>query len=222
MMVSPALLTESFQIALDFAYRNHHTQTRKGPLPVPYLGHLLGVCSLVIEHGGNETEAIAALLHDTIEDVGEAAIPDIRRLFGDEVLDIVLGCTDASKEAKDRAQDVRADWLGRKERYLQGIPDKSASARLVALADKVYNARSIQEDYLDIGDAVWSRFTGGKWGTLWYYRALTEAFRKTSSDLHPRYQRLVKLLARTTQETERMLGVSDYGAGEFRQHFLRM
>lgn len=222
MMVSSVLLTDSFQNALDFAYQKHHTQTRKGPLPIPYLGHLLGVCSLVIEHGGNETEAIAALLHDTIEDVGETAIPEIRSQFGNEVLDIVLGCTDASKEAKARVQDVRADWLNRKERYLQTIPEKAASTRLVALADKVYNARSVQEDYLDIGDAVWSRFTGGKWGTLWYYRMLTDAFRKTGSDTHPRYQRLVKLLSRTTQETERMLGVSDYGAGEFKLHFLRM
>ncbi|GGJ34702.1 HD domain-containing protein [Deinococcus roseus] len=222
MMVSPLLLTESFQNALDYAYILHRGQTRKGPEAIPYLGHLLGVSSLVIEHGGNETEAIAALLHDSIEDVGEEIIPELLARFGSEVLDIVLGCTDASREAKSRVKDARADWLDRKERYVQSIPEKTEATRLVSLADKVYNARSIQEDYRDMGDALWSRFTAGKWGTLWYYRMLTEAFRKTSSDSHPRYQRLVKLLVRTTQDTERLLGVSDYGAGEFKQHFLRM
>lgn len=222
MQVVPTQLTQTFQTALDFAYQQHHTQTRKGPFAIPYLGHLLGVCSLVIEHGGSEIEAIAALLHDTIEDVGEAAIPEIEALFGPEVLAIVQGCTDATREAKAQVQDVRADWLQRKEKYLQGLAEKPASARLVSLSDKVYNARSIQEDYLEVGDALWSRFTGGKWGTLWYYRRLAEVFKRTSSENHPQYQRLVKLLIRTTHETERLLGVTEHGAGEFRQHFLRM
>lgn len=221
MMTPSSLLTSSFQTALDYAYQQHHSQLRKGPQPIPYLGHLLGVSSLVIEHGGTEQEAIAALLHDTIEDVGETAMAEILSLFGPEVLEMVLGCTDASKEAKEQTTDVKADWLTRKENYIQKIPEKTPSTRLVALADKVYNARSIQEDFLELGDAVWSRFNAGKWGTLWYYRALTDAFKRTSSEHHPRYLRLVKLLDRTTRETERLLGVGELGAGEMKQRFVR-
>jgi GTP pyrophosphokinase len=130
------------------------------------------VASLVLEHGGSEDEAIAGLLHDAIEDQGgDATRQEIRRRFGDAVTAIVDGCTDADVVPKP-------PWRARKEAYVAHIAQGATpSVRLVSSADKLHNARCIVSDYRALGDGLWSRFKGGREGTLWYYRALCDAYR---------------------------------------------
>ncbi|MBW4454544.1 MAG: HD domain-containing protein [Nostoc indistinguendum CM1-VF10] len=168
------MLSERFTTALTYATQLHANQVRKGS-GVPYIAHLLGVASIALEYGANEDEAIAALLHDAIEDQGGAATrEEIRRRFGDNVTAIVDGCTDADTTPKP-------PWRQRKEAYIAHIPTASPSVLLVSLADKLYNAQSILKDYRVLGDSLWERFHGGKEGTLWYYRALVDTFRKTGT-----------------------------------------
>lgn len=185
------MLSERFTNALTFATQLHATQIRKGS-GVPYVAHLLGVTSIALEYGAKEDEAIAALLHDAIEDQGGAATrEEIRRRFGDTVTEIVDGCTDSDTIPKP-------PWQQRKEAYIAHIPTASASVRLVSAADKLHNARSILQDYRVVGDAVWERFKGGKTGTLWYYRSLVKAFR--SAEATP----LVEELDRVVSELEQL------------------
>jgi GTP pyrophosphokinase len=154
--------------AAAFALTIHADQIRKGS-EIPYISHLLGVASLVLEHGGDEDHAIAGLLHDAIEDQGAHQEPIIRERFGARVADIVLGCTDADTLPKP-------PWRARKERYLAHLAHASPDVLLVSCADKLHNARAIGTDLRTHGDAVFDRFTAGKAGTLWYYSALAEAF----------------------------------------------
>ena len=164
-------LTERFDEALTYASRLHVNQRRKGT-DIPYVAHLLAVASIALEHGASETEAIAALLHDAIEDQGGSATrEDIRRRFGDDVVAIVDGCTDAETCPKP-------PWRARKETYIAHVRSAPASVRLVSSSDKLHNARSILADYRTCGEALWDRFSGGREGTLWYYRALVEAYRE--------------------------------------------
>jgi (p)ppGpp synthase/HD superfamily hydrolase len=159
-----------FEQALPYAAHLHRDQVRKGT-DVPYVSHLLAVAGIVLEHGGNEDEAIAALLHDAVEDQGGApTLQTIRLRFGDTVAAIVEGCTDTDEMPKP-------PWRPRKEAYIAHVASASPSVRLVSAADKLHNARTILADYRRYGDAVWDRFSGGKDGTLWYYRTLVEAFR---------------------------------------------
>ncbi|MEH1841169.1 MAG: HD domain-containing protein [Nostoc sp.] len=168
------MLSERFTTALTYATQLHANQIRKGS-GIPYVAHLLGVTSIALEYGANEDEAIAALLHDAIEDQGGAATrEEIHRRFGDNVTAIVNGCTDADTTPKP-------PWRQRKEAYIAHIPNASPSVVLVSLADKLYNAQSILKDYRVLGESLWERFQGGKEGTLWYYRALVDAFRKTGT-----------------------------------------
>jgi (p)ppGpp synthase/HD superfamily hydrolase len=164
------VLTERFERALIYATRLHGHQRRKGS-GVPYVSHLLAVCALTIEYGGDEDEAIAALLHDAIEDQGgEDARKSILRQFGPRVTDIVEGCTDTDESPKP-------PWRARKEKYVLHIAAASASVRLVSACDKIHNARSLVMDYRQCGEQLWTRFTGGRGGTLWYYRAMVTALR---------------------------------------------
>jgi (p)ppGpp synthase/HD superfamily hydrolase len=184
-------LSPRFDDALVFASRLHAGQVRKGG-DIPYISHLLAVTAIVLEHEGDEDEAIAALLHDAIEDQGGAkARAEIRRRFGENVVAIVDGCTDAETIPKP-------PWQERKEAYVAHVGDASASVRLVSAADKLHNARSILADYRQLGDALWNRFRGGRDGTLWYYRALVDAFRAVESTP------LVEELERTVSELERL------------------
>lgn len=165
----PARMTSRFENALVFAAQLHREQRRKGS-EVAYVSHLLAVAALVIEHGGDEDEAIAALLHDAIEDQGGPTARDrILRRFGNRVTRIVEGCTDSQTIPKP-------PWEERKLAYIAGISGKSASVRLVSAADKLHNARCILNDYRNLGEEVWQRFVGGRDGTLWYYGALVQAF----------------------------------------------
>jgi (p)ppGpp synthase/HD superfamily hydrolase len=131
------------------------------------------VSALVIEHGGNEDQAIGALLHDAAEDQGgQETLNEIRRLFGDAVADIVYDCTDAWTEPKP-------PWRARKEAYLAKLPAKAPRSLLVSLADKTHNAEAISFDYRVLGDPLWQRFNGGADGTRWYYAALADVFHKS-------------------------------------------
>src|ERR1700719_2264765 len=158
-----------FLRAFQFAAEQHSGQTRKAST-IPYIAHLLGVASLVLEAGGDEDLAIAALLHDVVEDCGGAPmLKEVRRRFGQRVAKVVDGCTDADTEPK-------APWRERKEKYLRHLKTADADTLLVSAADKLNNIRSILSDYRAIGESVWSRFNGGREGTLWYYRTLRDEF----------------------------------------------
>jgi (p)ppGpp synthase/HD superfamily hydrolase len=179
------MLTDRFDDAFHYAHRLHRTQARKGT-SIPYVSHLMAVAALVIEHGGNEDQAIAALLHDAAEDQGGAeTLEDIRERFGDSVAEIVSDCTDAWTEPKP-------DWRPRKEAYLAKLPTKPSQSLLVSLADKTHNAEAILYDYRVLGDALWQRFNGGAEGTRWYYGALAKVFSQTTPGrLSDRFSRAV-------------------------------
>jgi (p)ppGpp synthase/HD superfamily hydrolase len=167
----------------------HRTQVRKGTR-IPYVAHLLGVASIALEHGADEDEAIAAVLHDAVEDQGGATTATlIREHFGARVADIVVACSDTDVVPKP-------PWKERKERYIAHVESASASVRLVSASDKLHNARAILADYRDIGEGLWERFTGGRDGTLWYYRSLVSAFAKHEQS------RLVEELDRVVGELE--------------------
>jgi (p)ppGpp synthase/HD superfamily hydrolase len=167
-------LTTRFNEAMLYAAELHAGQVRKVG-GESYLSHLLAVASLVLEYGGNEDEAIAALLHDAIEDQGGAETDEvIRKRFGDNVAAIVEGCTDADISPKP-------PWQERKEAFLARLEHGSASIRLVVAADKFHNARSLTRDYRQYGDAIWSHFKGGREKTLWYYRAVVEVLQRSGT-----------------------------------------
>lgn len=187
------MLTERYADALQVAWRLHDGQLRKGT-SIPYVSHLIAVSGIALEHGATEDEAIAALLHDAVEDAGgRPTLELIRAQFGDAVAAIVDGCTDAYEEPKP-------DWRPRKEAYLAHLAHASPSIRLVSNADKLHNARSILSDLRVVGPALWSRFTASKEGTLWYYRSLVAAF-----ESHGRSP-LVDELDRTVVEIEALAG----------------
>ncbi|NES04529.1 MAG: HD domain-containing protein [Okeania sp. SIO2F4] len=168
------MLSHRFTEALVYATQLHAHQTRKGS-KVPYISHLLGVASIALEYGADEDEAIAALLHDAIEDQGGPPIrAEIRLKFGERVTEIVDGCTDTDTTPKP-------PWEERKKAYINRIANASPSVRLVSAADKLHNIRSILKDYRTQGDVLWDIFKGGKQGTLWYYRSLVTAFRQADS-----------------------------------------
>jgi (p)ppGpp synthase/HD superfamily hydrolase len=168
-------LSPQFEKALIYATRVHGGKLRK-KTKVPYIGHILGVTAIALEYGANETEAIAALLHDAVEDGGGAKrLRDIERKFGKKVARIVEGCTDSD-------QTPKPPWRERKDNYIAHLKRAPASTRLVSAADKLHNARAILHRLRQEGDDLWSRFTGGKEGALWYYCSLVSAFRKHASD----------------------------------------
>ena len=188
-------LTKRFSEAVNYACAAHNGQLRKGT-DIPYTSHLLAVAAIALEHGATEEEAIAALLHDVVEDQGgKPRLDDVLARFGASVASIVEGCTDADVIPKP-------PWRQRKENYLRHIATASASVRLVSTADKLHNARSILADYRRHGDALWSRFNASKEETLWYYRALVTAFRTAGSN------ELVEELDGVVTEIERSVRTS--------------
>jgi (p)ppGpp synthase/HD superfamily hydrolase len=191
--MSPAALSQRFEEALNFCVRLHSQQRRKGT-HVPYIAHLLAVTALVLEDGGDEDLVIAALLHDAVEDQGGLdTLQMIRIKFGDRVADIVDGCTDSYTVPK-------LPWRERKERYLDHLQAANLDVLRVSLADKLHNSRSILRDLRLSGDDTWSRFNGGKEGTLWYYRELAAIF--IESDLS---SQMVEEFIQTVLEIEDMV-----------------
>ena len=180
-----------FDDALVYASQLHREQIRKGS-GIPYVTHLLAVAVIVGEHGGSEDEVIAALLHDAVEDQGgQPRLEEIRARYGETVAAIVWGCTDADTVPKP-------PWRVRKEAYVAHLAEATSSIRLVSSADKLHNARSILLDLRTLGPGLWDRFTGGRDGTLWYYRALADTFLRLSPGP------LAGELARTVGEIERL------------------
>ncbi len=164
-------LTPRFASAVAYACELHAGQFRKGT-QIPYISHLLGVTSIALDHGATEDEAIGALLHDAAEDAGgEPVVWEIRKRFGSALADIVAGCSDTFETPKP-------PWRRRKEAYVAHLATASHSVLLVSAADKLHNVRAVTADYRRIGEAVWARFTGGRDGTLWYYRTLADSFLK--------------------------------------------
>jgi GTP pyrophosphokinase len=156
--------------AMAYAALIHGTQKRKGT-SIPYVSHLMSVSALVMEFGGDEDQAIAGMLHDSLEDCGAEHEKIIRTNYGDRVADIVRACTDGVSDASGR----KPDWRQRKERYVEHLRGASEAGLLVSACDKLHNARAIVAD-LRAGQDVFARFTAGKEGTLWYYRELVAAF----------------------------------------------
>jgi (p)ppGpp synthase/HD superfamily hydrolase len=178
--------------ALDYARIIHAAQRRKGT-DTPYVSHPIGVAELVLEHGGSETQAIAALLHDAVEDQGgRLRLEDIRERFGQRVAELVEGCTEWIREP-DQSEADKPPWRERKERFIAHFRDeRDPSVLLVALADKVHNAGTIVADLRAHGPSAMERFSGGRDGTLWYYRELLDAFRgKGEPRLYAELERLV-------------------------------
>ncbi len=189
-------LTKRFDEAFQFASDLHRKQLRKGT-GVPYMAHLLGVTALVLEDEGDEDQAIAALLHDAAEDQGGRKIlEEIKVRFGDRVAAIVDGCTDTYKNPKP-------PWRQRKENYIEHLRNASPDVWRVSLADKLQNARSIRADLKRCGDEVWKRFSGGKEGTLWYYRTLVKVFQELDSSI------LVDELAEVVEDVEELSTTED-------------
>ena len=191
--MDPTRITE----ALAFALRAHDGQTRKGT-SIPYIAHPLGVSSLVMEAGGADDEVVAALLHDAVEDGGQELVDPIRDAFGERVLGIVLECSDAV--VPKGAQ--KPGWWERKRAYVDRVATESPGAVLVTTADKLHNARAIEADLRELGDEVFTRFTSGREGALWYQRAITEAL-EGNRHTPPR---LLYELRRTVEEIERLTG----------------
>ena len=158
-----------FGEALAYANELHAGQTRKGTR-IPYISHLLAVASLAFEYGADEDEAIAAVLHDAVEDQGGAeTLQQIDSRFGSTVATIVDGCSDTDVEPKP-------PWRQRKEAYLERLTRECPAVRFVSACDKLHNVRAIIRDYRDHGDRLWQRFNGRKDGTLWYYSALVKVY----------------------------------------------
>lgn len=193
--LTPVPLGESFVDALAFAANAHRTQARKGTT-VPYVSHLLSVAALVLEDGGDETQAIAGLLHDVVEDQGGAAmLAHVREQFGDEVARIVDGCSDTD-------QTPKPPWRARKEAYVAHLEDADPAVLRVSLADKVHNSRALLTDYRSDGDELWRRFNAGRDDQIWHYSELVAVFgRRTSGPLFDEFRRVVAELTAETDAT---------------------
>ena len=185
--------TERLAEAFRYAAELHAEQLRK-ETAIPYISHLMAVAGVVLEHGGDEDEAVAALLHDAIEDQPQGGLTrrQIRDRFGARVLALVEECSDADSHPKP-------SWRERKERYLARLPDAAPGAKLISLADKVHNARAILSDFRQVGDEVWKRFKAPKEMQLWYYRSLANVFaRVRPGPLAGELERVVSELERVT------------------------
>jgi len=205
------LLTARFDAALHYATAHHALQLRKGT-DVPYVAHLLAVASLALEMGGDEDEAIGALLHDVVEDGGgEDALTEIRETFGQPVADIVL----ANSDSVDDGSGAKPGWWQRKRSYVNAIATKSPAALRVSLADKVHNARAILLDYRTHGDELWARFGQGQGiATRIYYRELAAAFERERDRVGPLAEPFVDELRRTV---DAITGLAEEHQGPDRQ-----
>lgn len=186
-------MSSRFQQAFEYALEKHREQKRKGS-SVPYISHLMSVSALVMEACGDEDQAIAGLLHDVPEDQGgRPALEEIRARFGERVAHIVEGCTDTFEEPKP-------DWKIRKQQYIEHLKHADNDTKLVSLADKLHNARSILADYRQIREEIWKRFKRGRNEQLWYFGALAAAFEASRSQ--PGIARLLDEFQRVRRDLE--------------------
>jgi (p)ppGpp synthase/HD superfamily hydrolase len=197
-MSEATMLTDRFDRALLYATHVHGGQVRKGTA-TPYVAHLLAVAATVLEYGGDEDLAIAALLHDSAEDQGgKARLNDVRIRFGPRVAKVVEACSDSL--ANTAKGERKAAWHVRKEGYLAHLLSADKDILLVSLADKVHNARSILRDRRkrEVGEAVWTRFSATKEQTLWYYLSLAAVFlERFPGPLAEELHEIVEVLAGT-------------------------
>ena len=191
------LISPRFASALAYAAELHQEQERKVS-GVPYVAHLLRVAGIVLEYGGNEEEAIAALLHDALEDQGGMPVLDeIRRRFSEAVAATVLGCSDAHTRPKP-------PWRDRKQAHVDQVRGASPSIRMVVAADKLDNARSLLREYRVRGELLWNFFHGGRDGTLWYYDAMLAALQGVGiTALVEEFERTLMEIRRIAQEGDR-------------------
>jgi len=192
------VITSRFHLALAYASMVHQDQRRKARDPqrkVPYIAHLLGVCAIVLENGGSETEAVAALLHDTIEDQGgEAQGRRIGELFGPDVERIVRGCTDSFADTS--LGEVKAPYAERKLNYIERLRGEPDDVALVSAADKLDNARATARNVGELGDDAWKIFKAPKPATIAYYRALIAVYRTKGERVRPIVDELEAIIAR--------------------------
>jgi len=190
-------LTGKFDLALQFASALHRQQWRKSTT-IPYIAHLLSVCALVLESGGDEDQAIAALLHDAVEDQGGIpTLETIRRLFGNRVADAVESCSDST--ASDAAQ--KAPWRERKEKYLEHLRNNATQdALMITAADKLHNVQALLVGHRQNGSEVWQHFNAPKADQLWYYDSVLQVL--LQSPQSPKA--LVADLQRTLEELRRL------------------
>ena len=179
-------LTEKFDRAFLYASHVHGGQVRKGT-DVPYIAHLIAVAGTVLEYGGSEDQAIAALLHDAAEDQGgKERLDDIRNRFGEYVASLVKNCSDSLLVSGGQKED----WKTRKHRYLEQLAGHDEDTLLISLSDKVHNARSVVRDLRNpaIGEKVWTRFKPSREDSLWNFDELAEVFDSEFSENNARRQ----------------------------------
>lgn len=199
------ILGRRFIDALAWATELHGQQARKGGT-IPYLGHLLGVCALVLDAGGDEDQAIAALLHDSVED-GGISFDEIEGRFGPRVARIVRGCTDDRGDKPSPqmiGENKRLDSFRRKRDYITKVSTGEPDVVLVSAADKVNNALAILRDLDDLEEAGWSRFNVGRIGQVWYYNSLAKAFAD-----HPSRDKLGSQLTNLVEQIKDATGLED-------------
>ena len=187
------MLSARFDEALKYAHDLHRDQERKGTQS-PYISHLMGVASIVLDDGGSEDEAIGALLHDAAEDHGgRPRLEEIRSRFGDGVAKIVEDCTDSWETPK-------RPWADRKREYVEHAQNLAPPSLRVAAADKVHNAYAILRDLRNAGDRVWERFSAPADDVVAYYVSMVKALRHSGGG------KLVDELDRIVKGIQREMG----------------
>jgi (p)ppGpp synthase/HD superfamily hydrolase len=196
---------KNFESALKFASRLHAKQARKGS-NAPYISHLLAVAVIALEHGATEKEAIAALLHDAVEDQGgQATLDEIRRRYGKRVARIVDAVSDTD-------QSPKPPWRERKEAYIERLPSEPYSVRLVVAADKLHNLRDLLSSYRVQGDDLWTHFKGGRDGTLWYYHAVVDALVAAAKPEENQLRAITEEIDRTLAALQQEIAEQDLAA----------
>jgi len=190
--------SNAFENALAYAARLHAGQMRKGS-DTPYISHLLAVTAIALDHGATENEAIAALLHDAVEDQGgQKTLEEIRRQFGNQVAEIVAACSDTDELPKP-------PWRERKEAFVERLRTEPYSVRLVVAADKLHNVRDVLRNFRIHGDDLWLQFKGGRDGTIWYYRAVVGALSEAATPEEQQLNALIEEISDTLSLLEEAL-----------------
>lgn len=180
-------MTTRFDEALVYAAQLHRHQRRKVG-GTPYIAHLLSVAALVLEDGGDEDEAIAALLHDAVEDQGGAeTLAEIRQRFGETVAEIVNGCSESAVRPKP-------PWKERKKKFLESLRNASPQVYRITMADKLHNARCMLQEYRNSGEQIWNQFRGGKEGTLWFLNSILAIPPPVSTQLRGELEQIIHSL----------------------------